>query len=163
MRTFREFIAEAEIKWNTGTLKGSKKSPSETAKAKRATLERTARQKPSPEVFKRLTKIKKGISGSDTLSKETDPKPETTATRMQRTGKMRKNTGYATHGKDTPTSSVGTESGVARTGVHDMRQGGRRISSASPSDQITSGRFGTVSGGRGTRVSRSGGTVGRRG
>lgn len=162
MKTFREFILEAEIKWNTGSLKGSGRSPAETAKQRKSQIERTARQKPSPEVFSRLTKIKKGISGSDTLSKDTDPKPETTATRMQKSGKMRKNTGYATF-KDTPTSSVGTESGVDRTGVHDMRQGGRRIGSAGPSDQVTSGRHGTVSGGRGTRVSRTGGTIGRRG
>lgn len=76
MKTFREFILEAEIKWNTGSLKGSGRSPAETAKQRKSQIERTARQKPSPEVFSRLTKIKKGISGSDTLSKDTDPKPE---------------------------------------------------------------------------------------
>jgi hypothetical protein len=162
MKTFREFILEAEIKWNTGTLKGSKKSPSDTAKQKKANLERGARQKPSPEVFTRLTKIKRGISGADTLAKDTDPKPETTATRMQRTGKMRKNTGYATF-RDTPTSSVGTESGVDRTGVHDLRQGGRRTGSATAPGEVVAGRHGKVTGGAGTRISRSGGTVGRKG
>jgi hypothetical protein len=162
MKTFVDFLLEAEIRWNTGSLKGSKKSPSDTAKQKRATLERDARQKPSPKVFSRLTKIKKGISGADTLAKDTDPKPETTATRMQRTGRMRKNTGYATF-KDTPTSSVGTESGVDRTGVHDLRQGGRRTGSATAPGEVVSDRYGKVTGGAGTRVSRSGGTVGRKG
>ena len=162
MKTFQEFILEAEIKWNTGTLKGSKKSPSDTAKQKKANLERESRNKPSPKGFSRLNKIKKGISGADALAKDTDPKPETTATRMQRTGRMRKNTGYATF-KDTPTSSVGTESGVDRTGVHDLRQGGRRTGSATAPGEVVSDRYGKVTGGAGTRVSRSGGTVGRKG
>lgn len=162
MKTFREFILEVKLKWNTGTLKGSGKSPSDTAKQRKATLERDTRQKPSPEVFSRLTKIKKAISGADTLAKDTDPKPETTATRMQRTGKMRKNTGYATF-RNTPTSSVGTESGVDRTGVHDLRQGGRRTGSATAPGEVVAGRHGKVTGGAGTRVSRTGGTVGRKG
>ena len=162
MKTFQEFILEAEIKWNTGTLKGSKKSPSDTAKQRKAKLDRDARQKPSPKVFSRVTKIKKGISGADALAKDTDPKPETRASKMQRTGKMRVNTGYATF-KDTPTSSVGTESGVDRTGVHDLRQGGRRTGSATAPGEVVSDRYGKVTGGRGTRVNRSGGTVGRKG
>lgn len=148
MKTFRQFILETkEIKWNTGTLRGSGKSPSQTAKQRKSQIERTARQKPSPEIFTRLTKIKKGISGADTLAKDTDPKPETTATRMQRTGRMRQNTGYATF-RDTPTSSVGTVSGVRRRGLE-------------PSDTRTSGRYGTVPGGRGTGISRSGEKIGR--
>jgi hypothetical protein len=146
MKNFADFLLEAEIKWNTGTLPGSRKSPSDTAKQKKANIEREARTKPSPKVFSRLTKIKKGISGADTLAKDTDPKPETTATRMQRTGRTRKNTGYATF-RDTPTSSVGTVSGVRRRGLE-------------PSDTRVSGRFGTVSGGRGTGISRSGGKIG---
>ena len=162
MKTFAEFILEAEIKWNTGTLKGSGKSPSDTAKQRKVNLDRKAKQKPSPEVFSRLTKIKKGISGADTLAKDTDPKPDTTATRMQRTGRMRQNTGYATF-RDTPTSSVGTESGVDRTGVHDLRQGGRRTGSATAPGEVVSDRYGKVTGGAGTRVNRSGGTVGRKG
>jgi hypothetical protein len=147
MKTFANFLLEAELKWNTGTLRGSGKSPSDTAKQKEAQLKRDAKQKPSPEVFSRLTKIKKGITGADTLAKDTDPKPESTATRMQRTGRVRTNTGRATF-KDTPTSSVGTVSGVRRRGLE-------------PSDTRISGRYGTVPGGRGTGVSRSGGQIGR--
>ena len=160
MKTFKEFILEVkEIKWNTGTLSGSGKSPSQTAKQRKSQIERTARKKPSSEIFTRLTKIKKGISGADTLAKDTDPSPETTATRMQRTGRMRQNTGYATS-RDTPTSSVGTTSGVRRRRVTDMRTG-RDLGSAEPSDTRTSGRFGTVPGGRGTGISRSGGKIGK--
>ena len=88
MKTFQEFILEAsKIKWNTGTLKGSKKSPSDTAKQRKAKLEKDLRQKPSPRGFIRLTNIKRGISVADIRAKDTDPKPETTATRMQRTGR----------------------------------------------------------------------------
>ena len=168
MKTFQEFILEAEIKWNTGTLKGSKKSPSDTAKQRKAKLERDAKQKPSPKVFSRVTKIKKGISGADALAKDTDPKPETRASRMQRTGRTTVNTGYAQTGRrgrigPDPTSSVGTQSGADRTGVHDLRQGGRRIGSATAPGEVVAGKYGKVTGGRGTRVNRSGGTVGRKG
>lgn len=162
MKTFREFILEAEIKWNTGTLRGSGKSPSDTAKQKQAQLGRTARKKPSPNVFGRLSRMKPAISGATALAKDTDAKPETTATRMQRTGRVKQNTGYATF-KDTPTSSVGTTSNVGRTGTHDLRQRGRRTGSASSPDEVTANRYGTVPGGRGTRVNRSGGTLGTKG
>lgn len=145
MKSFREFVLEAEVKWNTGSLKGSGKSPSETAKQRRSQIERTAREKPSPQVFSRLTRIRKGISGADTLAKDTDKKPETTATRLR--DRTRKNTGYATF-RDTPSSSVGTVSGVRRSGLE-------------PSDTRVSGRYGKVTGGRGTGVSRSGGQIGR--
>jgi hypothetical protein len=105
MKTFREFIleAEAEIKWNTGSLKGSGKSPSDTAKQKQAQLNRTAREKPSPGVFGRVSRMKRGISGATALAKDdpNDQKPETTATRMQRTGRVKQNTGYASQSRDT--------------------------------------------------------------
>jgi hypothetical protein len=104
MKTFQEFILEAEIKWNTGSLKGSGKSPSDTAKQKQAQLNRTAKEKPSPEVFGRVSRMKRGISGATTLAKDTDAKPETTATRMQRTGRVSKNTlstGNASKPRDT--------------------------------------------------------------
>lgn len=145
MKTFREFILEAEIKWNTGSLKGSGRSPGDTAKQRAAQLSAKSRTKPT--LMPQVAKFRKKITQVDTLAKETDPKPETTATRMQRTGKMRQNTGYATF-KDTPTSSVGTVSGVKRRGLE-------------PSDTRTSGRYGTVPGGRGTGISRSGGQIGR--
>ena len=162
MKTFREFILEAEIKWNTGILKGSRKSPAQTSDQKRANIARTAKTNPSPSIFARLKRMDVGRTAANILAKETDPAPQTTATRMQKTGRMRQNTGRATF-KDTPTSSVGTESGIDRTGVHDLRKGGRRIGSAAAPDEVVSGRFGTVPGGGGTRVSRSGGIVGRKG
>lgn len=162
MKTFKEFILEAEIKWNTGVLKGSGKSPADTAKQRQALLNREAGKNPSPELFGRVARMKRGISASDTLAKDTDPRPETTATRMRRTGRERINTGRATF-SDTPISSGGTESNVDRSGIHDLRQGGRRIGPASAPDEVTSGRYGVVTGGRGTRVSRTGGIVGRKG
>ena len=76
--------------------------------------------------------------------------------------------GYAQTGRrgrigPDPTSSVGTQSGVDRTGVHDLRQGGRRIGSATAPGEVVAGKYDKVTGGRGTRVNRSGGTVGRKG
>ena len=158
MRTFNEFMAEAKVAWYAGSLRGSKDSPAKTAKRKKANLEREAREKPSPETFSRLSRLKKGIASGEERA-EGEEKPETKATRMQRTGRMRKNTGYATF-KDTPTSSVGTESDVRRRRSTNIRTG-EDLGSAEPSDTRTSGRYGTVPGGRGTRVSRSGGVIGR--
>jgi hypothetical protein len=166
MKTFQEFILEAEIKWNTGTLKGSKKSPSDTAKQKKAKLERDAKQKPSPKVFSRVTKIKKGISGADALAKDTDPKPETTATRMQRTGRTTVNTGYAQTGRrgrigPDSASSVGTVPNSRRRRVFDMNTG-RDLGPADPSDVRIKNKYtDDTYGGRGTGDSRSGGKIGR--
>lgn len=159
MKTFAQFILEAEIKWHTGTLKGSGKSPSDTAKQRKANVERQARTSPTSSTFSRIARSKQAISNADTRAKDTDPRPETTATRMQRTGKERKNTGYATF-RGTPTSSVGTTDQVRRRRSTDMRTG-RDLGPAEPSDTRVSGRFGTVPGGRGTGISRSGGQIGR--
>ena len=167
MKTFQEFILEAsKIKWNTGTLKGSKKSPSDTAKQRKAKLEKDLRQKPSPRGFIRLTNIKRGISGADALARDTDPKPETTATRMQRTGRTTVNKGYAQTGRKgrigpDSASSVGTVSNSRRRRVVNMSTGGD-LGPADPSDvrikdKHTKGTYG----GRGTGESGSGGKIGR--
>jgi hypothetical protein len=158
MRTFSEFMAEAKkVQWYAGSLKGSKKSPANTAKQKQANLERQSRKKPSPKIYIRISKLKQGIKRGEERA-EGEPRPETTATKMQKSGKMRKNTGYATF-KDDPRSSVGTVEGHRRRRSVDLKTG-NDIGAAEPSDTRTSGRYGTVPGGRGTRVSRSGGIIG---
>ena len=105
MKTFSEFIAEAEVRWNTGTLKGSGKSPSDTAKQKMTKVTQSQRTASSPQQIaqttQRLQRMKAGISGADEESKTRDPRPETTATRAQRTGRMRVNTGRASKSADT--------------------------------------------------------------
>lgn len=60
---------------------------------------------------------------------------------------------------ETPTSSVGTTAGISRTIVD--RGTGRKLGRSEPPDTLTSGRYGTVPGGRGTNVSRSGGIIGK--
>jgi hypothetical protein len=145
MKTFREFILEAEIKWNTGSLRGSGKSPSDTAKQKQAQLNRTAREKPSPEVFGRVSRMKRGISGATTLAKDTDAKPETTATRMQRTGRVKQNTGYASKPRDTSRRG-GSLPNISASGDDSMARRGQRYTG-----RYTGNQHGqTGSGGTGT-------------
>lgn len=159
MKTFREFILEARKKetdtidwWGRGREKAFQKV---------AQLRPERNPQKMATAVKKIAQITKAIKDKDKKHEKSKPAPST-ATRMQKTGRMRQNTGRATF-KDTPTSSVGTESGIDRTGVHDLRKGGRRIGSAAAPDEVVSGRFGTVPGGGGTRVSRSGGIVGRKG
>jgi hypothetical protein len=152
MKTFREFIleAEAEIKWNTGSLKGSGKSPSDTAKQKQAQLNRTAREKPSPEVSGRVSRMKRGISGATALAKDdpNDQKPETTATRMQRTGRVSKNTlttGNASKPRDTSRRG-GSLPNIAASADDNMARRGQRTTG-----RYTGNQHGqTGSGGTGT-------------
>ena len=160
---YDELLSEVEIKWNTGTLKGSGKSPANTAKMRQSQL-RTRRGRDPKDIAnttRRFAIISSNIKKADELSKIRDPRPETTDTRMGREGKRRINTGYATH-KDTPISSVGTDPNVQRTGVHDLSTG-KRIGNEQPADVLTARRFGGTPGGRGTNRSRTGGTYGTRG
>jgi hypothetical protein len=116
MKTFSEFIAEAEVRWNTGKLKGSGKSPADTAKQRMTKVTQSQRTASSAQQIaqttQRLQRMKKGISTSDEIAKTQDPRPETTATRAQRTGTMRVNTGYASKSADTRGRS-GSLSGIA--------------------------------------------------
>jgi hypothetical protein len=159
MKTFKKFILEAR-KAETDTVNWWGKGR-EKASQKVAQLRKERNPQKMATALKKIAQITKAIKDKDIRHEKSKPAPST-ATRMQRTGRMRKNTGYATF-RDTPTSSVGTESGVDRTGVHDLRQGGRRTGSATAPGEVVAGRHGKVTGGAGTRVSRSGGTVGRKG
>lgn len=161
---YDELLSEVEIKWNTGTLKGSGKSPANTAKMRQSQL-RTRRGRGPKDIAnttRRFAIISGNIKKADELSKIRDPRPETTDTRMGREGRRRINTGYATH-KDTPISSVGTTADTDRE-IVDLRTG-RRMGSSSSSDTLTGGRYANrdTAGGRRTNRSRTGGTYGTRG
>jgi hypothetical protein len=153
MKTFSEFISEAEVKWHTGTLKGSEKSPSATASQKvtqlgrQMTNPRTTPQQMSG-IAQRIKKMKSVISGSGEVAKVSDPRQQSKDVGRQNT-KIR---GYASKPRDV-VSRVGTSSDVQRTDLP-----------AEP-DVITQNRYtksGTA-GGRGTNISRSGRTYGTRG
>ena len=157
MKTFREFLEEAEVRWNTGSLKGSKKSPRDTATQKAAQLASSSRTNPS--LMPRAAKLRRRLSQVNALANISDPRPETTDTRTRRQGTQRVNTGYATF-RDTPISPVGTTPDVRRRRVTDIRTG-RDLGSAEPSGTLTSGRYGdkkTGSGGK--KISSSGGVIG---
>jgi len=118
MKTYSEFILEAEpIKWNTARLKGSGKSPADTAKQKLTNLSKqmTARGTTPQQMVNiagRIKRMKAGITNADEKFRTKDPRPETRATTAQRTGRMRVNTGYASKPADTR-GSTGSLSGIA--------------------------------------------------
>lgn len=130
MKTFSEFIAEAEVKWHTGTLKGSGKSPSATASQKvtqlgrQMTNPRTTPQKMS-QIAQRVKRMKSAIAGSGEVAKVSDPRPENKDAGRQNT-KVR---GYASKPRDV-VSRVGTTSDVQRTDIpsaSDVKVGSRYI------------------------------------
>lgn len=153
MKTFSEFIAEAEVKWHTGTLKGSGKSPSATAITKVSQLgrqlsnPRTTPQQMS-QIAQRVKKMKSAIAGAGEVSKASDPRPQSKDVGRTNT-KIR---GYASKPRDV-VSRVGTTSDVQRTDLP-----------AEP-DVITQHRYAKkgTAGGRGTNVARSGRTYGTKG
>lgn len=168
MKTFKEFISEAEVAWNTGVLKGSGKSPSDTAKQKMAKLSAQTRNprmtsQQQVGVAQRIKKMRSAVTGASEVAKSRDPRPETRETQMRRSGRAHVNTGYSQL-RDTPISSVGTQSNVGRTGIHDIRTG-RRLGSAEAPDALVKDRFASPgsSGSGGKNISRSGGTYGSRG
>lgn len=116
MKTYSEFILEAEpIKWNSARLKGSGKSPADTAGQRLTSLSRQMRganPQQMVNIANRIIKMKAGIANADEKFKTKDPRPETRATTAQRTGRMRKNTGYASKPADTR-GSTGSLSGIA--------------------------------------------------
>ena len=136
MKTFREFLEEAEVRWNTGSLKGSGKSPRETATQKAAQLAASSRT--NPVLMPRAAKIRKRLSQVNALANTRDPRPETMDTRTRRQGTQRVNTGRASK-PESPTSSVGTTANVRRRRVTDIRTGSD-LGPAEPSDTRTSGR-----------------------
>jgi hypothetical protein len=143
MKTFLEFISEAEVAWHTGILKGSKKSPSSTATQK---ITQLGRQMTSSRTS--LQKMKSAIAGSGEVAKVSDPRPETKDAGRTNT-KIR---GYASKPRDV-VSRVGTTSDVQRTDLP-----------AEP-DVVTQHRYAKkgTAGGRGTNVSRTGRTYGTKG
>ena len=153
MKTFLEFISEAEVAWNTGTLSGSKKSPSATASQKMTQLGRQmSNPRTTPQqmasIAQRVKRMKSAIAGSGEVAKVSDPRPESRDSGRANT-KVR---GYASKPRDV-VSRVGTTSDVQRTDLP-----------AEP-DVVTQHRYvkkGTA-GGRGTNISRTGRTYGTRG
>lgn len=148
MKTYRQFILEAKLSWWDGGRQKAKSKQSKLRTARGGTPEQQAKR------FSRLKKITSSIEKTD--SRESDTKPEETAKQKRQRTNAVKNTGYAQK-KETPTSSVGTVSGVRRRTIGT----GEVLGRAEPYDTRTSGRFGKVTGGRGTGKSRSGGDIGR--
>ena len=151
MKTYKEFILEAKLSWWDG---GRKKAETKRAKLSR---ERGGTPEQQAKRFQRFQRLKSSIEKTD--SRESDSKPQKTASSKRKENAV-KNTGYAQKGKDAPTSSVGTVSGVRRRRITDVRTR-QNFGSAEPSDTTTSGRYGKVTGGRGTGKSRSLGDIGR--
>jgi len=155
MKTFREFILEAKIDWWTGGRGKAKKRESQLTRQRGGTPQQQATR------IKQLKKLRQAISNVD--SQESDTKPQETE-RQKRQQNAVRNTGYAQTGvrgrNRNPASSVGTVEGHRRRRVIDMRTG-QDLGPAEPADTRTSGRYGTVPGGRGTGKSRSGGDIGR--
>lgn len=153
MKTFLEFISEAEVAWNTGTLSGSKKSPSATANQKMTQLGRQmSNPRTTPQqmasIAQRVKRMKSATAGSGEVAKVSDPRPESRDVGRTNT-KVR---GYASKPRDV-VSRVGTTSDVQRTDLP-----------AEP-DVITQDRYAKkgTAGGRGTNISRTGRTYGTRG
>jgi hypothetical protein len=153
MKTFLEFISEAEVAWHSGTLKGSGKSPSATASQKvtqlgrQMTNPRTTPQQMAS-IAQRVKDMKSAIAGAGEEARVRDPRPENKDAGRTNT-KVR---GYASKPRDV-VSRVGTTSDVQRTDLP-----------AEP-DVVTQHRYvkkGTA-GGRGTNISRTGRTYGTRG
>jgi len=140
MKTYKEFILEAKLSWWDGGRPKAKSKESKLRIARGGSPEEQVKR------FSRLKKIQSSIYKTDSRESDTRPK-ETAKQERQRTNAV-KNTGYAQKGRETPISSVGTVSGVRRRGKE-------------PSDTRISGRYGKVTGGRGTGISRSGGDIGR--
>lgn len=137
MKTFRAFLEEATIQQLMAQANA-------------------ARQKGDMETF---IELQKQVAE---LGKGTQAKISAAVNKGQKKQKANPNTWVSGRASkpESPISSVGTTADVRRRRVTDIRTG-RDLGQAEPSDTRTSGRYGTVPGGRGTRVSRSGGIIGR--
>jgi hypothetical protein len=147
MKTYKEFILEAKLSWWNGGRKKAETKKSQLSRERGGTPEQQAKR------FQRLKKLKSSIEKTD--SRESDTKPQKSSSDKRKENAV-KNTGYAQTGKrgsGTPVSSVGTVSGVRRRRITDLRTG-KDLGSAEPSDTRTSGRFGKVTGSRGTGKAR---------
>lgn len=153
MKTFSEFLLEAEIAWNTGRLKGSKKSPADTATQKISQVSRqTTARGTTPErmvkIAQRVKKMRTAVSAASEIARVRDPRPQNKDAGRTNT----KISGYASKPRDV-VSKVGTTSDVQRTDLPSER------------DTITQNRYAKkgTAGGRGTNISRTGRTYGTRG
>lgn len=149
MKTFSEFLDEAKINWNAG--------PRAKAERKLSSLGqkmRTAKPDQMVSIANRIKQMKSKIS----LENEKNPPPSQKQgiSGIARGGRPQ-STGYEV-------SSVGTLSNVARGRSTDIRTG-QDLGPSSPSDTLTQNRYTSrgTSGGRGTNISRTGGTYGKRG
>ena len=145
MKTFREFILEAEgSDWWT---RGRKEASQKLALLRR---QRGGTVEQQISTSKKIEKLEQEISNKDTEHSDTRPKE---TKRQKRQQNAVRNTGRAQKHRDVISSS-GTLPGIRKTTVPE------------PSDTIrrnkdgTSGRYGTTFGGGGTGKSRSGGNIG---
>jgi hypothetical protein len=82
MKTFLEFIAEAEVRWNTGRIKGGTQSPSSVANQKMKNLVDKLTRTPNLNASEkkgledRIRKMRPAIKGATQLAKERDPLPQ---------------------------------------------------------------------------------------
>ena len=136
MKTFLEFIAEAEIKWNTGRIRGGKISPAVAAKEKLKDLtNKFTSNQSDTDLAGRIKILRAKVKHEDERAKERDPLPPSESSQRKNT----KTSGYASKGKDVR-GSVGS--------LHDIDSGNQ------PPDVRTSGRYGDT-----RSRSRRGGSV----
>lgn len=144
MKTFSDFIYEAEVKWNSGELPGSQKSPANTAKQKYTQLGKDLvnprlSQQDKNEIAQRMKKMGLAIKGASEVASVNDPPtPSKDKNRAP-------NRGYASKPRDVISTS-GTQSGIQRT---DLPQ---------EPGTVVGDRFGTR--GRNKFMGRSGGSYG---
>ena len=162
MKTFQEFILEALLIENDQEEYAKIRAKIKMLQSRRKPGDEEEALRLSIQAQKLARQIRLAAEGGATLQQMRDT-PRTPSNPNSITGGGYAQTGRRGRIGPDPTSSVGTQSGVDRTGVHDLRQGGRRIGSATAPGEVVAGKYDKVTGGRGTRVNRSGGTVGRKG
>ena len=138
MKTYKEFILEAELSWWDG---GRKKATTKEAQLRR---ERGGTPEQQAKRSQRLKKLKSSIEKTD--SRDSDTKPQKSAADKRKENAV-KNTGRAQKPKDTNTKS-GSLPNIKTKG--------------DPSDVVTASRYtsGNSWGGRGTNISRTGSRIG---
>lgn len=144
MKTFKEFIYEAEVRLYQGTLKGSGKSPFATGSDRATQLGTQVKKELSSRspnlqriatLSKRAKDIKTGLEKASVLEKERGHGPENKD--AGRTNTLV--TGYASKPRDV-VSSVGTSPNVSRQRLTNLRTG-EDLGSAQIPGENTSGRY----------------------
>ena len=162
MKTFQEFILEALLVENDQQEYANIRAQIRKLQSRGRPGDAEEAQRLSIRAQELAKRIRLAAEGGAALQQIRD-KPRKPSNPNSITGGGYAQTGRRGRIGPDPISSVGTLSGVDRTRVNDLRQGGRRIGSATASGEVVAGKYGKVTGGRGTRVNRSGGTVGRKG